>query len=230
MEINSIIDSLRSFSRDLPPIAGALLTFVIGWIMAMLVRLLVPKLLGLLRFDRLSEKTGIASFLRKGNVHHSPSRLVAYLLYWSVMILVLSNTVAHLDKGAANSLSAWMRSALPNLLATFITVIIGLVVVTFLSNFIVTIARNAAVHSPDLIGRMIKYLGYFIVATMALDQLGLGQTIISTIFIIFFAAIALGAGLAFGLGCKDMARKAFENFLKNLREKQRVGQGTDLEG
>jgi hypothetical protein len=40
----------------------------------------------------------------------------------------------------------------------------------------------------------------------------------------------LGTGLAFGLGCKDMAKNAFENFLKNLREKQRVGQGTDLEG
>jgi len=221
MEINTIFDSLRSFSQDLPPIAGALLTFVVGWLVAILVRLLVPKFLGLLRFDRLSEKTGIASFLRKGNVHHSPSRL---------MILALSNTMARLDQGAASSLSAWMRSALPTLLASLITVIIGFVVVTFLSNFVVTIARNAAVHSPDLIGRLIKYLGYFIVATMVLEQLGFGQTIISTIFIIIFAAIALGTGLAFGLGCKDMAKNAFENFLKNLREKQRVGQGTDLEG
>ncbi len=230
MEINTILDSLRSFSQDLPPIAGALLTFVVGWLVAILVRFLVPKFLGLLRFDRLSEKTGIASFLRKGNVHHSPSRLVAYLLYWFLMVLALSNTMARLDQGAASSLSAWMRSALPTLLASLITVIIGFVVVTFLSNFIVTIARNAAVHSPDLIGRFIKYLGYFIVATMVLEQLGFGQTIISTIFIIIFAAIALGTGLAFGLGCKDLAKNAFENFLKNLREKQRVGQGTDLEG
>ncbi len=230
MEFNTIIDSFRSFSQGLPPIAGALLTFILGWIVAVLARMLIPKLLGLLRFDRLSEKTGIASFLRKGNVHHSPSRLVGYLLYWFLMIAVLSNTVARLDEGVANSLSAWLRSALPNLLATLITVIIGLVVVTFLSNFIITIARNAAVHSPDLIGRIIKYLGYFIVATMAMEQMGLGQTIISTIFVLIFAAIALGVGLAFGLGCKDMAKRAFEGFIKNLREKQRVGQGSDLEG
>ena len=122
MDFNNILDSIRSFSRDLPPIAGALVTFVVGWLGAVIVRLLVPKLLGLLRFDRLSEKTGLTSFLRKGNVHHSPSRLVAHLLYWFLMILVLSNTVARLDKGAASSLSAWMRSALPNLLATLITV------------------------------------------------------------------------------------------------------------
>lgn len=230
MEFNVIIDSFRSFLLGLPPIAGALLTFILGWVVALLARMLVPKVLGLLRFDRLSEKTGIASFLRKGNVHHSPSRLVGYLLYWFLMIAVLSNTVARLDEGVATSLSAWLRSALPNLLATLITVIIGLVVVTFLSNFIITIARNAAVQSPDLIGRIIKYLGFFIVATIAMDQLGLGQTIISTIFVLIFAAIALGVGLAFGLGCKDMARKAFEEFIKNLREKQRVGQGSDMEG
>jgi len=230
MNFSDIADSIAAFFNSLPPIGGAFLTFLLGWAAARLARFLVPKILFLLRFDRFSEKTGIAGFLKKGNIRYSPSKLVGLLLYWLLMIIVLSNTVARLDEGAATSISIWIGSALPRTLAAVIIVVIGLVVVTFLANFFITIARNAAIHNPTLIGRAIKSIGFIIVATMALDQLGLGQTIVSTIFILLFAAIAFSLALAFGLGCKDMARKYTEEFIRNIQEKERMKHGTDLEG
>lgn len=230
MNFADIADSIGSFFNAMPPIGGAFLIFILGWAAAHFVRFLVPKLLSLLRFDRVSEKTGIAGFLKKGNIDYTPSKLVGVLLYWFLMIIVLSNTVARLDKGAASSISVWIGSALPRTLAAGIIVVIGAVVVTFLANFFITIAKNAAVHNPVLIGKAIKYIGFIIVATMALEQLGLGQTIVSTIFILLFAAIAFGLALAFGLGCKDMARKYAEEFIRNIQEKERMKHGTDLEG
>lgn len=228
--MNEMIDAVFEFYRSLPPIVAAAITFVVGWLLAKLARFLVPKILSMLRFDKMSEKMGIVAFLRKGNVHHSPSTLAGVLLYWLLLVIALSNTIATLDEGAAASISTWVRSALPTIIVTFIGIVMGVVVVTFLSNFAVTIARNAAVRSADGIGKLIRSAGYLIVATMTLDRMGMGQTILSTLFVILFAAAALGAGLAFGLGCKDMARKAMEDFLRNLREKGRASRGTDLEG
>ncbi len=230
MNFTDILDSIASSFNSLPPIAGAFLTFLLGWLVARFARFFTPKLMTLLRFDRFSEKTGINGFLKKGNVHYTPSKLLGMLVYWFLMILTLSNTVARLDKGAASSIQVWISSALPILIATGIIVVIGIVVVTFLSNFFITIARNGAVHNPVLIGNAIKYIGFIVVATLALDQLGFGQTIVSTIFILLFAAIALGLALAFGLGCKDMARKLMEDFIRNIQEKERIKHGTDLEG
>ena len=230
MNFYDIVDAITSFFNAMPPIAGAFLTFFLGWIIARFARFAIPKLLTVLRFDHFSDKTGLTGFLKKGNVEHSPSKLVGILAYWVLMVIVLSNTVARLDKGAASSISIWISSALPILIATCIIVVIGIVVVTFLSNFFITIARNAAVHNPVPIGKAIKYIGFIVVATMAMEQLGLGQTIVSTIFILLFAAAALGLALAFGIGCKDMARKFMEDFIRNLQEKERVRRGTDLEG
>ncbi|HWR12045.1 MAG TPA: hypothetical protein VN445_09490 [Rectinemataceae bacterium] len=230
MDFTTISDSVGSFFNALPPIFGAFLTFVAGYLLARFARFLAPKLLAVLRFDLVSEKTGITGFLKKGNVHYTPSKLVGILLYWFLMILVLSETVSRLDKGAATSISIWISSALPIFIAAAIIVVIGVVVVTFLSNFFITIARNAAVHNPVLIGKAIKYVGFIVVATMALEQLGLGQTIVSTIFILLFAAAAFGLALAFGLGCKDMAKKFMEDFIRNIQEKGRIKHGTDLEG
>jgi hypothetical protein len=230
MNVYDIAQYVGEIFNEMPPIAAALITFILGWLLARLSKFLAPKILALLRFDFLSEKTGITSFLKKGNIGYSPSKLVGILLYWFLMILVLSNTVARLDKNAAASISLWIRSALPRTLTAGIIVVIGIVVVTFLANFFITIAKNAAIHNPVLIGKAIKYVGYILVATMALEQLGLGQTIVSTLLVLLFAAIALGLALAFGLGCKDMARKYMEEFIRNIQEKERMRHGTDMEG
>ena len=53
---------------------------------------------------------------------------------------------------------------------------------------------------------------------------------ISTLIQILFAAIVFGAALAFGLGCKDLARDAFTRVLQSLREKKRTDGRADLEG
>jgi hypothetical protein len=47
---------------------------------------------------------------------------------------------------------------------------------------------------------------------------------------ILFAALVFGLALAFGLGCKDIARDAAMRFLQNLREKRRTDERADLEG
>jgi len=230
MNITAIFDSIAESFNAMPPLASALVTFLVGWVIARFSKFITPKILGAMKFDLLSEKMGISSFLKKGNVGYSPSKLMGILVYWFLMILVLSNTVARLDVGAAESISLWLMSALPGTLAAGIIVVIGIVVVTFLSNFFITIAMNAAIHNPVLIGKAIKYIGFILVFTMALEQLGLGQTIVSTLLILLFAAVALGLALAFGIGCKDIAKKYMEDFIRTIQEKERMRHGTDLEG
>lgn len=230
MYLSEIITAITDFFGSMPPILGALLTFIAGWIIAKLFQIMLPKLLSFLKFDRLSEKVGITTFLRKGNVEYAPSKLVGMLVYWFLMVIVLSNTLAILDTKAAASLSDWLRSALPRTIAAILIVIIGIVIVSFLSNFFITIAKNAAIHNPILIGKIIRYVGFIILGTMVLEQLGLGQTIVSTLLLILFAALAFGLALAIGLGSKDIARKFIEDFIRNIREKERLKHGSDLEG
>lgn len=230
MYLSEIITAITDFFASLPPILGALLTFIAGWIIAKLFQIMLPKLLSFLKFDRLSEKVGITTFLKKGNVEYAPSKLLGMLVYWFLMVIVLSNTLAILDTKAAASLSDWLRSALPRTIAAILIVIIGIVIVSFLSNFFITIAKNAAIHNPILIGKIIRYVGFIILGTMVLEQLGLGQTIVSTLLLILFAALAFGLALAIGLGSKDIARKFIEDFIRNIREKERLKHGSDLEG
>ncbi len=228
--MNGIIDSLSGFWKDLPIVLRAPVALAAGWIGAALLRFLTLSLLKILRFDRLSEKMGITEFLRKGSVDYSPSRLVSVLVFWLIVVVSLFQIAKMLDIAVVNALSAQMLSVIPSLMAALFIVITGVVVVTFFANFVMTIARNAAIPNTGIIVKAIKYLGNILVVSLAFEQMGFGKTVISSLFQMVLGAIAFGLALAFGLGCKDMAGSAMQSFIQSLRERERGKHGTDLEG
>ena len=109
--------------------------------------------------------------------------------------------------------------------------IIGSVIVIFVGNFVQTIASNAAFPHSNLLSRAIKWVGIIFVLLLSFENFNLGSKVLSSTFLIILAAIAFGVSLAFGIGCKDIAREIMEKFLRNLEEKNKKGpKGPDLEG
>jgi hypothetical protein len=53
-----------------------------------------------------------------------------------------------------------------------------------------------------------------IAVVMALEQVGLGTTVVLTAFAITFGAVMLGLAIAFGLGGRDAARNLIEQHYK----------------
>jgi hypothetical protein len=228
--MNELSETIAAAWTSLPPILAATLSLVIGWLAAFALRLLVSGFLGLVRFDHLSERTGFSEFLRKGGAKYSPSKLVGTIAYWIVILVALYQASSALEPRIAQSLADKAIEMLPGLFAAFFVVVLGTVLVSFLANFALTIARNAGIPSATLIGRSIKLIGIILIVTVALEQIGLGKTILSTMLLLLFAALAFGTALAFGLGSVELARGAMQKFLRNLKERERGSKGSDLEG
>jgi Mechanosensitive ion channel, conserved TM helix len=228
--MNDLIENSKAFWTTIPAPIKAVLFIIVGWLAAVAVRFIVSKLLLLLRFDTLGQKTGFSDFLRKGNVKYSPSRLAGVFVYWIVLLLVFLGVAKILDLDIYLAISGKIVQALPNLVAGVLIAIAGYLIVSFAANFVLTIALNASVPNARLLAKAIKWLGVIVVVTMALEQIGLGRSIVEYIFQIVLAALALGFALAFGLGCKDMAQGALKKIISNLKEKDRVSKGADLEG
>jgi hypothetical protein len=228
--MNEVLARLGALWGGAPLPLRVLGLLALGLLGATVLRFLVTSLLHLVRFDRMSERTGIADFLRKGNAKYTASRLVGALLYWLVVLFTLLRVLALIDYGTYLELTGRLARALPSLVAGLMILVIGGLLVSFFANFLLTIALNASFPNARLFSRAVKYLGYAVVASAAVEQVGLGQSIVQFIFEILLGAAAFGTALAFGLGCKDLARDAMQRFLRNLREKERGGKGPDLEG
>jgi hypothetical protein len=178
----------------------------------------------------LSEKTGFTEFLRKGGVKYSPSKLIGSIAYWLVVLTALFQASKAMDVRIAEALTERAIALFPSILAAAFIAILGAVLVSFLANFVMTIARNAGVTNARIISRSIKLVGDLIVVTIALEQVGLGRTVLSSMFQLLFAALVFGIALAFGLGGKDLARDAMQRFIRALQERGRGPKGTDMEG
>lgn len=222
--------SVGEYLGALPALVRALMVLAVGGGSAFLLRFLSWKLLPVIRFDRLCARIGISEFLRKGGVSRPPSRLVGTFVWGVLLIVTFFQVSRQLDIGVVNAFSGEVAASVPRILAALFIVLIGLVVVSFIGNFVLTVALNAARPHANLLARGVKIAGVVLVLSLALEQLNLSRSLLISLFQILFAAAAFGAALAFGLGCKDIARDAMLRFLRNLREKERAEKGPDLEG
>jgi hypothetical protein len=198
----------------LPMLIGAIIIFVVGWIAARLVKLAVVKLLKLVRFDKATEKAGVQEFLEKGNIQQTSSEVIGALVYWFIMILVI---IASLDALGLPIVSDLLNSIflyIPNVVAAIIVMVLGLLLGNLLSAVVRTAASNAGFTTADGLGKIAFYGIIFFSATIALNQLGIGEEIVASAFRIAFGATALALALAFGLGGKDVAADYLKRWLE----------------
>ncbi|MEN6399390.1 MAG: hypothetical protein ABFC74_03300 [Rectinema sp.] len=227
--MGEIITSVAQWFDSLPSVIRAVSVFLVGWGVAKLLKTIIPAFLVWLKFDVLAERIGFKEFLRKGDAQYVPSKLIGVILYWTVFLLTLARAAALLDSRVSASISLWLAGAIPTILATVITAVIGVFVVKFLSNFVRTIMNNAGLASATMVQSFIRVLGYTIVIIMVIGQLGF-ESVVNIILLLLVGSIALGVAIAIGLGCKDIARRYVEDFLQSMRERERASHRTDLEG
>ena len=149
--MSGIGEGVRSWLEGMPALAEAAILLAIGWLVAAMVRLVVSWLLTLVRFDKLGERTGLSEFLRKGKVKYSPSRLAGVICYWATLLAVFLDAAKTLDLDIYTALSGKLSQALPNVAAGALVAIVGYLVVSFVSNFALTIALNASVDRKSVV-------------------------------------------------------------------------------
>ncbi len=202
----------------LPLLLGAIIIFVVGWIIAKLGRRIIAKLLSKLQLDRATEKTGLREFMSKGDITQLPSDIVGALAYWFIMLLTLVASLDALGLPIASDLLNEIFLYIPNVIAAVLVLILGIFLGNLLASFVQTALANAGFSSPESMGKISMYAVVFFSATIALNQLGVGDEIVAAAFIIAFGGISLACGLAFGLGGKEVAAEYLQKWLEKEKK------------
>lgn len=201
----------------LPKLIGAVIIFVLGLLLARLVKFAVEKLLRLVRLDTAGEKTGLIEILRKGNIFKTPSEIVGSLSYWFITILVIIATLDALGLPIVSDMLDDVFLYLPNVVAAIIVLILGILFGNLLSAVIRTASSNAGLTAADGLGKTAFVAIICFSGAIALVQLGIGAEVVSAAFVILFGAAALAAALAFGLGGRELAAGYLKRWLEEKK-------------
>jgi hypothetical protein len=222
MEITAVVTGAwnvfaTKITSFLPQLIGSVLILVGGWLVARLLRYLSVKLLKLVKLDVAAEATGVKGFLEKGNVQKTVSEIIGSLIYWFVMIIVL---VASLDALGLPLVSDMLNAVvlyIPNVVAAVVVLTLGVLLGSFLEKIVQTAASNAEISFAEGLGKASLYAVVFFAVSIALIQLGIGEEVVASAFIILFGASALALALAFGLGGREVAGEYLNKWLNQKK-------------
>lgn len=218
--INEIQSSLSTW---LPSVLGAILLLLVGWLVARIIQVVIARLLLRLGLDRLADRTGIARGLTTIGVQRTLSYLLARITYWLILIFFILLALGALGltdvvTSALNSFFAF----LPRLVAATVIFLVGAFIARIVGDAVTAMTLQSDIPSGRVLGQAVRYSLLLVVVILALDELGVQTTILTTIIIVTVAAIALGLALAFGLGNRQLAHGIMAGF--HAREEFTPGQ------
>jgi hypothetical protein len=217
--LTTAADSVRAMfvrvGEALPRVAVAILIFVAGGLIARAAKWAVIKALKVVSFDDLAEKIHINDFLRRGEVKVHLSELAGVFLYWLIVLAFLLAALDLLGMTVAAELLERVLAYVPQVIAGILVLILGLFFATLVSGVVQTAAANAGVGQAKALGQIARVVVIIFSTAVALEKF-LSSTIIQTTFNTVVMAFSFGAALAFGLGCKDLAGKAVQDFVNRL--------------
>jgi len=201
------------FWNGVSMLLGAVLMFVIGWIIAKFVRLLVTKFFKIVKIDKLSEESGLKTFLEKGNIDKEISELLGLAVYWMVMLVVVFVAVDFAGVSIPPTVIDGLIGFIPRLMLGLLIFVFSIFLGNFFSGIVRTAAGNTGISKANLLGKITQTAIVVFGVVVALQQVGIAGEFIGNVFIIILAAFCFGSALAFALGAKDIVKKHLEDFL-----------------
>ncbi|MFA5068929.1 MAG: hypothetical protein WC300_03150 [Candidatus Omnitrophota bacterium] len=217
--MESVREMLTRVGAFIPKMVGLLIILIAGWLIAKLIENIIVRSFKLLRLDTLAEKSGTSSFLAKGGIKYTLSELIGVLVYWIVILIVMIAALNAMQWTVAAQVLNTIVVYIPHIIVAVFILVFGMFVSTLLSTVVRTAASNAGITQAKMLGQLTQSAVIVFAAVMAMQQLQIQMGVILNVINIVLASAGLALGLAFGLGCKDIAAKAMEEMISNIKKK-----------
>ena len=215
-----ITDPLKEFFQQLiaflPDLLSAVIIFMIGFVCAWVLKMILAKILAILKIDGFCEKVGLAQGLDKIGIRATPTVIIGRLVYWLVVIIFIIIALHALKVPAIEELLKEMFVYLPNIAVAFLLIFFGYILGNVLGRTALIASVNAGIKASGLLANAIKTIIVLIAFAMALEQLGIGRETVIVAFTIIFGGLVFALALAFGLGGRDLAKDYLEKKLGGI--------------
>ncbi len=208
-----------STAAFIPSLVGAVLTLLVGWIVAAGLGTLVEKVITLAKVDSLLKKAGFEEMVSRAGMRLHSGHFLGKLVYWFVMIGFLIAVADILGLPQFSLFLTQVMGYLPSVFAATVIMLATVWVANLVKTFIAASAKGAELPGAELVG-VIAWWSIFVFGLFAtLLQLQVAETIISIVVTGIVAMLAIAGGLAFGLGGKAYAEHLIERFRRIMEMK-----------
>jgi hypothetical protein len=206
-----LMDTLNAVLHGLILIAIAAVIAFLGWALASIlsraVRLVLPYLGVDAPVTRLAKERPVPEELL-------PSRLAGYGVFWCVVVAatLLAFRVVGID--LAPSIASRFEDVIPRVLTSALVLVLGIPLSLAASRVLNAILLPTGVRPGRFRSQAVVAVLVGFTILLALDQLGLAAQLVLAVGVTAVASAGLALALAFGLGCRDLARDMLIEYLR----------------
>jgi len=215
--IDALQNLWQGFVKFVPALIGAVVVFVIGWIISVALGKLIAEILKKIRFNQIFEKGNWDEALAKADIKVDASAFIGAIVKWVFVVVFLMAAVEVLGlKEFAGYLSS-IVGYLPNVVVAAFILVVTVIITDILEKVVRAAVESIKVGYGQIVAAIIRWSIWIFAILAILIQLRVAPSLIQTLFTGLVAVIVIAAGLAFGLGGKEVAGDILRDLHKKLK-------------
>lgn len=227
MDYSQILSAVRDSFTDLivwlrlqqPRLIGAAALLVVGWLLAILMRLLASRIVHAL--GRLVPRQLLRRGLPQSTLDRQVSDLIGLVVFWGVLLFFCAAAAETLGLSVLSTSLAGLGFYVPRLLGAILIAVFGLILGNLSRDAVKAAAGAAGAPFAAAVGEIARAAVLVAAALIAVAELGIDITLLTALLSVTLLAVLGAFALAFGLG----ARTAVSNIIgaHYLRQTFEVG-------
>jgi hypothetical protein len=203
-----------------PRLAAAVGILMVGFVLAKMMERGLAYVLRRIGFDRWMREGGVTEALARAGTSLAPSGVMAKLVFWAIMLLVIILGANALGVSAVSILFGELLAYIPNVIAAVIVLALGILLGEFMKDLVLASAGD--LDGSLTLARAAKGAVILLATFMALEQLDIAQDILLVFFVAVVGAAALAAGIAFGVGGREVAGEIVRDWYSRSQHRRAV--------
>ncbi len=213
----SLQDAWAGVVGFVPLLIGAVIVFIIGWIVSIAVGKLVEQVIRALKVDQLLAKLDFEKALERAGMRLNSGAFIGGLVKWFLIIVFMLAAVNILGE-RFQPISDFLVSVLqylPNVIVSALILVIAALVADTVEGIVRgSVGALGMKVAPAAV--LTRWAIWIFAVIAALLQLGVAAVLLQTVVTGVVAMAALAFGLAFGLGGKEAAADIISKMRRDI--------------
>ena len=201
---DSFADAWQQTIATAPKIVAMVVVLVIGYVVAKFVAKAIMTLSEKVGLQNAADQSGLADSMQRMGLQRNVPAIIGTIVFWLLMCVFLMAGFNILGLQAVSDGMQVVVNYIPNLLVATVLIVVGLLVATFLRGVVATSADRVGLSYAEYLANGCYYVFALLTFIAAFNRLGLEFALLEQLILIAFGALAVGFGLAFGLGGRDV--------------------------
>jgi small-conductance mechanosensitive channel len=204
----ALVDSFQQAFNQVvqlaPKVLAMIVVLVLGYLIARIVARAIIVLSEKIGLQKAADRSGLADSMQHMGIKRNVPAIVGMIVFWLLMCVFIMAAVNILGLQDVSAAMASVVGYIPKLLVATLVVVIGLLVASFLRGVVATSADRVGLSYAEHLANGFYYVLVLVTFHAALTHLGMNLELLENMILIAFGALAVGFGLAFGLGGRDV--------------------------